>query len=833
MTSRFSVLISSLVVVSSAAAAPVPQDSLERGPARLDERVIQLDGRSERLELWKERDGGALVPHYRISLDGQTWSRPRATSYVLRLKRGDFDPLVAIPEPAAASLAGGGDLYVVQYHTQPLEAFGEAIEELGGEVHRFLADHAHIAYLPEGAAETVGTLPFVRWVGAYRAEYRLDPELLPALVSGTLEARQGYVIQVMERGSAMKAVVAERIAALGGTIDAQIPDGFMLEATLTPTQLRAVLGWNEVLYVDTAREPVLYMDKVRVDGGANYLETNTGFTGQGVAGEALDSGVLASHQDFASNPPLIHGANNSDKWHGTMVAGVVFGDGTGNPTARGMMPDGTHVFSSFYSLGNRYTHTAQLLQPPYECVFQTNSWGYGYGVYTNETTTLDDVAFDYNIVICQAQGNSGNSASEVLSWAKNVLSVGGIIHQNTQTLADDYHNGSGGSTGPAPDNRFKPDMSYWYESIFTTYESGGYTSTFGGTSAATPETAGHVGLFHQMWHAGLFGNSTGSSAFDSRPKATTAKAFMINSADQYSFSGGSSDLRRIRQGWGRADLEELYDRRNKYLFIDENIVLTNLQSAIFDLEVAAGEPEFKATLVYLDPAGTTSSSQHRINDLSLRVTSPTGDSYWGNYQLKVSMYSAVGGNPNTKDTVENVWVQNPAAGTWRVEVLADEVNQDARVETPGTVDVDFALVVSGVSVACDDPVNYCTTSPNSVGSGAVMDWSGSTSFAANDLVLRCTSLPTGQFGLFFYGPLQTSIPVSDGTLCIGGTLTRLPVVSTSGSGDASWPLDLTNLPPMGPISVGDTVNFQFWYRDPGFGSAGNNFSDGLEATFCN
>jgi len=44
-----------------------------------------------------------------------------------------------------------------------------------------------------------------------------------------------------------------------------------------------------------------------------------------------------------------------------------------------------------------------------------------------------------------------------------------------------------------------------------------------------------------------------------------------------------------------------------------------------------------------------------------------------------------------------VFVQNPEAGLWTVEVIASEINEDAHLETAG-VDADFALVVSGADL---------------------------------------------------------------------------------------------------------------------------------------
>ncbi len=132
------------------------------------------------------------------------------------------------------------------------------------------------------------------------------------------------------------------------------------------------------------------------------------------------------------------------------------------------------------------------------------------------------------------------------------------------------------------------------------------------------------------------------------------------------------------------------------------------------------------------------------------------------------------------------------------------------------------------------PDNYCTANANSSGSAASMTSTGSASVSSNDLTLFCTSAPSGQFGLFFYGPGQTQFPLGDGVLCVTGGIYRLsPPVMTSGSGSASRALDIAAPPsPAGQITPGSSWNFQFWVRDPGFGTSGYNLSDGLSVTFC-
>lgn len=138
------------------------------------------------------------------------------------------------------------------------------------------------------------------------------------------------------------------------------------------------------------------------------------------------------------------------------------------------------------------------------------------------------------------------------------------------------------------------------------------------------------------------------------------------------------------------------------------------------------------------------------------------------------------------------------------------------------------------------PFNYCIGAPNSVGSGASMLYSGTTSIAANDFQLEVQLARPGQFGIFFYGPQQAQIPFGDGFRCIApggvGIFRLYPPILANPFGDAQRLLDFTQPPASsgaGAVLPGSTWYFQFWYRDPGGpGGSGFNFSDGLGASFC-
>ncbi|RJP35044.1 MAG: peptidase S8 [Phycisphaerales bacterium] len=659
--------------------------------------------------LWTQREAdGAVAPWYAVSFDGTSVAAVKRTSYVLKLRYANFDPLKAVPG-VPPDLAAGADhrVYVVQFVTQPLQAYRDAIESHGGLIRFFLPDHAYMIEMSAEAKAAIEALPFVRWVGPYHPAYKLEAALWESIrqPGAALETQQ-YNVQVLEPGFDMKQRVADRIESLGGIVEPLEPHSYLLKATMDHAALMNAIALSEVFFVDRVLPLQSYMEKVRVDGGADYVELVAGYTGEGVRAEVMDTELLVSHPAFQARPPLIHRAGESQA-HGTSVYGIVFGDGTGNPNGRGMMPDAQGIFA-WWAPPDRYATTAELLQAPYFAILQTNSWGRccttSYGA---DAQMIDHIAFDLDFLILQAQANSGSRNSDVHAWGKNIISVGGIRHFDTQTRDDDRWGGAG-SIGPAEDGRIKPELAYWYDSILTTSRSGGYTPSFGGTSAATPETAGHIGLMYQMWNDGIFGNPVDpeGTVFENRPHLATAKAMMINTVEPYPFTGQGHDLTRVHQGFGLPNVRNLFNLRDQMYIIDETDVLENLASTTHLVDVAQNTPALKATLVYTDIPGTTSANQHRINDLSIKVTSPSGDVYYGNNGLRDGNWSTPGGNVNTKDTVENVWVQNPEEGTWSIEVSADEVNEDSHTETP-EIDADYALVVSGVIAADPEPGACC------------------------------------------------------------------------------------------------------------------------------
>ena len=158
-----------------------------------------------------------------------------------------------------------------------------------------------------------------------------------------------------------------------------------------------------------------------------------------------------------------------------------------------------------------------------------------------------------------------------------------------------------------------------------------------------------------------------------------------------------------------------------------------------------------------------------------------------------------------------------------------------RCDTPaGTSSVATVTVVWEAPVACPPPASYCTSAPNSAGAGAFLAAFGSPSLGANDLVLNAFGLPPDKTGIVLYSRSTASVPLGDGTRCVGAPIYRVGTVQSDAFGDVVRPIDWTTAPYVsgaGAVSAGTTGYFQIWYRDPGFGS-GTNLTDGLAVTAC-
>jgi hypothetical protein len=603
-------------------------------------------------------------------------------------------------QPIVAEFAGKGELFIVQFKGPIYEEWLKSLEELGLTVLSYLPDYAFIV---KGEISSMTSSPdvmgLVDWVGEFHPIYKVQRDLLDYYLSENVELELDVNIKVFDLPFFMENVLADLESNNVEIISANFDSNIIL-TSLKPSSIMEVAAFPEVEWLERYYTPFSLMDNIRNYTGVDYLD-NLGINGTGIVGEVKDNGFDQTHPDFAGQ---ILGTDGTIvvQNHGTSTFGIVFGTGKNNAQATGVLPDGKGVMCSW---GVPRITSIRNLVNNWGGLFQSNSWSSGAldGNYTSISQQDDRAIFDYNITMLYAAGNSNQGVGKYTltqdSAAKNVIAVGAVRHKNTKSLDDDeWSSGGAGNTpsqGPTLDDRIKPDICGPFDSIYTTDVVGtsGYTTTnyyasFGGTSGATPVTAGTVGLIYRLYMDDHFEND----AFNEIPAPATVKAILIADAHQYSLSKAA----RYQQGWGTPDLKNIYDIGNKHFIVNETVPLKTSESATFDVIPVGGKP-MKISLVWTDYRGTPGAKKALVNDLDLKVTAPNGSIYYGNYDLNNSLWSDSSSTPkyDRLNNVENVFIDNAIKGKWTIQVTGANVPQDGDIRTVGT-DQSFALVVSNV-----------------------------------------------------------------------------------------------------------------------------------------
>jgi hypothetical protein len=629
-----------------------------------------------------------------------------AVSAKIYLKYAQY-PLSRSETQTLASYLGRANtsaMYLVEFNRALRASTKKALQDQGVFLVKYIPDRSFMVYAPKSSKTELGQIAGVTRVMDFQPAYKMQYDVLKFLTRVNPRSdRRSWRVNIVPSLAQWKGKLFQDITKMKGQVVDPNYKGYYFTAKLNAAQIIQLSKDDKVMWIER-NTPIEYdMDNALIQGGSVKLNQTVpeGFYGKGIKGHVME-GIYPEHQDFQANKfrkgPIGIG-DTTGSGHGHATYGIVFGDGTGNKAATGLMPFGQGYFTSYNQVirkpGSRYQLVEKLIRQ-HGVMFQTASWGNSRTKeYTAVSAEMDHMIYHLDLPVTQSQSNAGDQMSRPQAWAKNVISVGGVFHQDNADPSDDMWN-RGGSIGPAADGRIKPDVTAYYDKILTTGRTG-YTS-FGGTSGATPIVAGHVGLIIEMWARGVFTSNLKYPAqtkyiFANRPKASMVKALLINGAVQYPFEGINHDKTRVHQGWGFPNVLTLFNRRKGMLTVNEEHVLKNGEKKTYQFTVAENAPLLKATMVYTEPEAAPMAAKTLLNNLDLTIKDPDGNIYHGNAFLDIKPFSAPGGKADKLNNVENVFVAKPKAGVWTIEVAGTSIETDAHKGTI-EVDADYSLVVS-------------------------------------------------------------------------------------------------------------------------------------------
>lgn len=650
--------------------------------------------------------------------------------------------LIGTPEPAAKALAVVvnqpvvSGLYIVQFNDRFKPEWRAQLAGMGVDLLWYVPDDAFVARLQDCRLEQIRALVYVRWVGEYRPEHKILPELKTAGLAA--KAGQNIAIKLLISPKARPAeffLVRRKFSALER--QSRTPFGMILEGSVAAGQLEELARSSAVLWIERSFRPRLYDEVSTKIVAGDDLEVGTravvqqlGFDGSGVTVAVADSGLnngdaVTMHPDLYGRTPaffyygsLLDAADEHS--HGTHVAGIIAGNAATGETDENGYLYGLGVAPGSSIVAQRMFDGVGNYEPPptFEtltrdatragAVIGSNSWGDDtQGRYDLSAAEFDALVRDADALAVGDQpyilefsaGNAGPALKTIGSpaVAKNVIATGACqsSRQDFFIYADGIDSMADfSSRGPCEDGRIKPDVvapGTWIASLQSasaTNENAwapidDYYQYEGGTSQAGPHASGAAAVFVQYYR----------SLFTNTPSPALVKAALINSAVDMDDTVETGPVPNADEGWGRIDLTKLIGGDRNYEFVDQTVLLTAGQSHEHRVLVRGAEQPLKVTLAYTDVPALPSALPALVNDLDLEVVAPDGTRYRGN-QFDQGQSVPNPASFDRLNNVEGVFIAEPQPGEYVIRVTAYNVVEDARRDT-GAVDQDYALVVSG------------------------------------------------------------------------------------------------------------------------------------------
>lgn len=652
----------------------------------------------------------AATPHEIRLLDRAWTPSPGITE-------ADSNAITARAETLAA--AGQERIHVLlQLHTVPDNASRQALRLAGIELGPYASGTAWIASLPVDAVATALGRDEVRWATPWDASFKLHPRVRTGdWAPWTRDDRApGWVMTFVQLHHDVDLATGPALAERHGGVTLPAVQGLHgMTVWLPETRVAGLADEESVLWVEEGPPPL----SPNNDGARDALVVDTvamapyNLDGTGVRLFVFDAGTVRStHTTFdpgtGGRVTVIDGQGSSN--HPTHVAGTAAGDGN-NGRPQGVAPGTTVLSAGFsptggtmffwdnagdieadYGLG-RNTHDADLINNS----IGSNTASNGFpcdreGDYGLTSNLLDAIIRDDNgtvtdpVIVVWANGNErtggsprGRCGSNYVTTAppacaKNPIHVGALNSDGGSVT-------SFSSWGPCDDGRLKPTISGpGCESGRVTGESfifsslNGSDNQFGGsgwcgTSMSSPAVAGVVALLIEDWRAQGHG-----TAFD-RPLPGLVRAMLAHTARDHGPDGPD-----FVYGYGHVDAKALIDHMRAGDGTLGDLPtnwgtgdVTDGATDNFTVTVPAGQGTLVATLAWDDAAAAAFAANALVNDLTLELVAPdtTVHQAWvldaGNPHLHATR------GANVLDNIEQVVVENPAAGTWTVRVAGTSV----------------------------------------------------------------------------------------------------------------------------------------------------------------
>lgn len=658
-----------------------------------------------------------------LALAAMAFAAPSQARAQIRFQSGPIQFPPATREQIAARIQTlmptTGDRHVIVRFAGPVgEVLRAQLHSEGLTLLDYIGDHSYFAALSSSRANVTRLVAHagLNDIAAIELQWKIHPDLtadrLPewAFVSRgrppraesvpeKIEPDVGLVVAVYVKLHADVAMEPEGLAAgrrHGAVIRSKLTsiNGLVIEIPLS--KIAAMAAEDSVQWIEP---PLPKMGPVNAENralvGANAAQAPPyNLSGAGVTVLVYDAGTaLASHVDFGGRLTVRDESPLYD--HSTHVAGTIGGSGAASGGMnRGMAP-GVEIESYGFeqagglSAGFLYTDPGDLEADyaaalgAYGANLANNSIGSNVaangfpceweGDYGMTSALIDAIArgsLGASIPIIWAAGNERQTPFRCGSMfntiappagSKNAICVG-AINANDESMTPFS------SWGPTDDGRIKPDVcapgcQVGGDNGVTSCSAAGDTtySVLCGTSMAAPTVTGIAALLLEDYRA----RNPGLSDFSN----SMLKAVLVHTAVDLGNPGPD-----YKFGYGSVRVIPAIELLRSGAFLEETLDQNSTFQAV--VQINPGESPLKVTLAWDDVPAALSVVTTLVNDLDLRVYDPTGAAYFPwTLNPAAPAEAAVQTRPDHANNIEQVVIEAPTPGIYRIEVAAFQLPQ--------------------------------------------------------------------------------------------------------------------------------------------------------------
>lgn len=605
------------------------------------------------------------------------------SEYEVKLKSGSFIPEVTTnfteALQALPSEQGRTVLYrLIQFYQIPSARQKAALKASGVELIDYIPNKTYVCRIAQASQAERLKSANIRSIFPINGDSKLSPELSRSGFPAWAMVGNDIQLYVKYFSKTEAGALGNFIEAHGGSIQHRLQSIRTLIIQLPANKIQDLARHTAVQWIEAISAPHSPDDLSGASSSrSNSINTSYSlgrkYNGAGVVVAVCDDGVIGPHIDFEGRLTQ-HTADNSGN-HGDMVSGIFFGAGNLNPLNHGMAPG---AYMHIYRIGNisitGYPHILNGVANYNTLGTTVTSTSYSQGtggVYNTDAEFTDQQTSQYaSLIHMFSAGNSGTldhgygagpgwgNISGGAKAGKNVICVGNLSDKDVLEVSS--------SRGPAADGRIKPDLCAQGAGQITTDAPNTY-QVGSGTSAASPTVAGVVA---QLFHAYKDLNA------GNEPETGLLKACLLNTAEDLGNPGPDFQF-----GWGRINGLKAVRILEENRYIRDSI--TQGASNSHTISVPANVSQLRVMTYWTDPEGNPSASIALVNDINMQLVDPSSTTYnpWvlDHSPTVAALSSNATRGVDSLNNVEQVTLDNPAAGNYTVNLTGAAIPQGAQV----------------------------------------------------------------------------------------------------------------------------------------------------------